>query len=79
MLLMTRAEFNEICEMHKETIVVPSIDASEALWFALDVLEAEVEAIQEREPYATNSIQRLKMAMDELRFIARDVDNGDFF
>ena len=77
-MYMKRSQFEMVCDMHRDVILAPSIDASEAFWFVLDMMEEEVKALMEREPAATQTVQRLKMAMDEVRDLARDVDNGEF-
>ena len=45
----------------------------EMIYLVIEVLEAEAKATAEKEPYATNSIQRVKAACDELRFLRHEI------
>lgn len=53
-------------------------EAFEALKFVQEILEAEAEALKEKEPYATASIERLNTAAYEVFSICGEVDNEEF-
>ena len=60
-MYMSKKKFDEIKAKHSTTIVVDA-DVGEALAFVQDLLEAEADAIKNREPHATASIGRLNEA-----------------
>lgn len=60
-MYMSKEKFDEIKAKHSTTIVVDA-DVGEALAFVQDLLEAEADAIKNREPHATASIGRLNEA-----------------
>ena len=63
-MYMSKKKFDEIKAKHSTTIVVDA-DVGEALAFVQDLLEAEADAIKNREPHATASIGRLNEAAYE--------------
>lgn len=60
-MYMSKKKFDEIKAKHSTTIVVDA-DVGEALAFVQDLLEAEADAIKNRESHATASIGRLNEA-----------------
>ena len=66
-MYMSKEKFDEIKAKHSTTIVVDA-DVGEALAFVQDLLEAEADAIKNREPHATASIGRLNEAAYEGRY-----------
>lgn len=70
-------KFDEIKAKHSTTIVVDA-DVGEALAFVQDLLEAEADAIKNREPHATASIGRLNEAAYEVFSISNEIDAEEF-
>lgn len=66
-MYMSKKKFDEIKAKHSTTIVVDA-DVGEALAFVQDLLEAEADAIKNRESHATASIGRLNEAAYGLMF-----------
>ncbi len=60
------------------TLLVVDDDPAEALWFAVAVIDAEINAVKDKCPYATRSIDRLEAARHELCDLARDCENEEF-
>lgn len=60
------------------TLLVVDDDPAEALWFAVAVIDAEINATKDKYPYATASIDRLEKARHELRSLASDCENEEF-
>ena len=58
--------------------IVVDADVGEALAFVQDLLEAEADAIKNREPHATASIGRLNEAAYEVFSISNEIDAGEF-
>ena len=77
-MYITKEKFNELREKYSTLLIVDS-DVADALNFVQELLEAEADAIKEREPYATASIDRLNAAAYEVFDICGDVDNERFF
>ena len=59
---MTKAELDKIM---KENYIFPS-EVDDAIQFVQDLLEFEADEIEKNEPYATNSIRRLRDAAHEV-------------
>lgn len=76
-MVLSKKAFKEIVKKHS-TLLVLDEDAACALYFAADVIEAEIKALQEKCPYATNTIDRLESALHEVYELARDADNEEF-
>lgn len=66
-MYMSKKKFDEIKAKHSTTIVVDA-DVGEALAFVQDLLEAEADAIKNREPHATA----------EVFSISNEIDAGEF-
>ena len=77
LMYMSKKKFDEIKAKHSTTIVVDA-DVGEALAFVQDLLEAEADAIKNREPHATASIGRLNEAAYEVFSISNEIDAGEF-
>ncbi len=60
------------------TLLVVDDEPAEALWFAVAVIGAEIDAQKKKSPYATRSIDRLEAARHELCDLARDCENEEF-
>lgn len=71
-MYMSKEKFDEIKAKHSTTIVVDA-DVGEALAFVQDLLEAEADAIKNREPHATASIGRLNEAAYEVFSMPRNL------
>lgn len=76
-MVITREKYEEIRKLYSDLLIVDS-DPVDALNFVYDLLKAEVEAVKERAPYATASIERLERAAYEVLSICDDVDNGEY-
>lgn len=76
-MYISKEKFQEICQKHSTLLVLDS-DATEALSFVQELLEAEADAIKAVEPEATNSIDRLNAAAYEVFSISGDMDNEVF-
>lgn len=77
-MYITKEKFKELREKYRNLIIVES-DAVDALNFAQELLEAEADAIKDREPDAIATINRLNAAAYEVFDICGDVDNERFF
>lgn len=77
MLYMTKEKFEEICEKYPSLLVVKG-DVSEALNFVQDLLEAEADALKEREPHAVKTIERLNQAAYEVFDVLNDIEGEEF-
>lgn len=49
-------------------------DADTALWFVHDIFEEEAKATEQKEPYATRSIDTLNRAKEEIMYMRPDVE-----
>lgn len=76
-MYMSEEKLNEIIGRYR-TLLVLDGDASEAMRFAQDVLEAEADAIKAREPEATASVDRLDIAAYEVYCIGNDIEDEAF-
>lgn len=76
-MVLSKKAFNEIVKEHS-TLLVLDEDAACALYFAADVIEAEIKAVKEKYPYATRTIDCLESALHEVYELARDADNEEF-
>ena len=76
-MYMSKEKFDEIKAKHSTTIVVDA-DVGEALAFVQDLLEAEADAIKNREPHATASIGRLNEAAYEGRYNVEPCSADEF-
>lgn len=76
-MYITKEKFQEICKNHSSLLVLDG-DVMEALNFVQEILEAEADAVKEREPNATVSIDRLNKAAYEVFSICGDVGGEEF-
>lgn len=76
-MVLSKEAFKKIVKEHSTLLVVDE-DAACALYFAADVIEAEIKALKEKCPYATRTIDSLESALHEVYELARDADNEDF-
>lgn len=76
-LSMTEQEFKSVCNRFSSLLILKD-DAQEALAFAEELLEAELDAVKKREPTATTTIQRLETAAHELASLRNAVANEEF-
>ena len=77
-MYITKEEFDALREKYSTLLIVNS-DVVDALNFVQELLEAEADALKEREPTATASIDRLNKAAYEVFDICGQVDNEDFY
>lgn len=77
MLYMTKEKFEEICKKYPSLLVVDG-DVSDALNFVQDLLEAEADALKEREPHAVKTIERLNQAAHEVFDVLNDIEGEEF-
>ena len=78
MLYITAEKFEEIKSKYS-TLLILDRDAEDALNFVQELLEAEADAIKEKEPEAVNSIDRLNKAAHEVFMLGMDVENEEFY
>lgn len=77
-MYLTKEKFEKLRKKYSNLIIVDS-DVVDALNFVQELLEAEADAIKEREPDATAAIDRINRAAYEVFDICGDVDNERFF
>lgn len=71
-------QLKEVWEEHEIWTLYDSYEVACMMRIAVDILLLEASAIQEKEPSAFRAIQSLKMAADEVRFLAYDIENENF-
>ena len=76
-VVLSKEAFQKTVKEFSNLLIVEE-DAAEALWFAVAVIDAEINATKDKCPYATASIDRLEKARHELRSLARDCENEEF-
>lgn len=76
-MVASKEDFKKVVGQFK-TLLVTDDDLAEALWFAVAVIGAEIDAQKMKAPYATKSIDRLIAAEHELCDLARDCENEEF-
>ena len=76
-MYLSKEKLAEIKAKHGTLIILDS-DLAEALEFAYDVMIAESDAIKEREPDATSTIDRLERSAYELYELFHDVECENF-
>ena len=60
------------------TLVLMDDDIADAFNMVSDILTAEADAIKEKEPYATASLNRLEAAAYEVFSVCGDIENENF-
>lgn len=73
-LSISKEKFNEIKQRYSSLLILDD-EPVMALDFAHDLLCAEADAIKEKEPYATKTIDRLESAAYEVYEMAQEVEN----
>lgn len=76
-MYLSKEKLNEIKKKYR-TIIITDGDDVDALYFACDVMKAEADELEEKCPYATNTIDRIERAIHELYEISRDIENENF-
>jgi hypothetical protein len=76
-MILSKEQFDKIIKKHSTLLVLDS-DVEEAFAFVNEVLTAEADALKKAEPYATNTIDRLECAADEVYELERDASNENF-
>jgi hypothetical protein len=56
----------KITEIMKKHLICSVDEAQEAIDFVRDLIDAEIEFTEINEPYATNSIARMKVASEDI-------------
>lgn len=76
-MYLSKEKFEEIKAKHSTTIILDS-DTEEALAFVQELLEAEADAVKQREPHATVSIDRLNAAAYEVFSMSNEISAEEF-
>lgn len=76
-MVMSKETYQKIVSRYASLLLTED-DAVDALDFAHDLLNAEADAIKEKEPYATRTVDELESAAFRLNDLASDIDNEDF-
>ena len=76
-MTLSKAAFKEIVSKY-DTLLLMEDDPVSALDFAHDLLNAEADALKEKYPYATRTINDLEAAAFRLNNLASDVFNEEF-
>lgn len=76
-MYMGKEKFDEIKKKYSTLLVVDG-DESDAFSFAQEVLEAEADALKEKCPSATRSIQEMETAIRQVWTVQRDIENDEF-
>ena len=76
-MYLSKEKFNEIKKRYSRLIIVDGDDV-DAMDFVCEVMEAEADALKEKEPYAVNTISRIEHAIHEVYEISRDIENEYF-
>ncbi|MBR4855444.1 MAG: hypothetical protein IKU94_02335 [Bacteroidaceae bacterium] len=76
-MYLTREQFEALREKYSNLLIMDH-DVRDALNFAHDLLAAEADALQAREPSATVTIDRLNKAAYEVFDICQNVERESF-
>lgn len=76
-MYLSREKFDEIKKRH-DTFILTEDDAEEALRFAWEVMIAEIDALKEKEPYATTSIDRMERSAYEFHELLCSIEAEEF-
>lgn len=76
-MLISKKRFEEIKHRHNITIITDD-DVGVAFEFVQELLEAEVDALKEEYPHATNSIRDMEKAAYEVSNIGNEIKNDEF-
>ena len=76
-MTLTKEEFDRIVKKYN-TLLILDDDAGDAFDFVTEVLDAEIDALRERCPYATRTIDQLEEARHVVWDIGGDAYNEEF-
>lgn len=76
-MYMDKEKFDEIKKKYPTLLVMDS-DEDDAFSFVQEVLEAEADALKEKCPSATRSIEEMETAVRQVWSVQRDVENEEF-
>ncbi len=76
-MYMTKEKFDEIKRKHSALLVLDE-DATEALEFVQELLEAEVDALKEKCAYATRSIAETESAIHQVFDMRHEIGGEQF-
>lgn len=76
-MTLSKAAFKKIVSKY-DTLLLMEDDPVSALDFAHDLLNAEADALKEKYPYATRTIDDLEAAAFRLNDLASDISNEEF-
>ena len=76
-MVMSKQAFDEIVRRYS-SLLLTADDAVDALDFAHDLLNAEADALKEKCPYATRTIDDLEAAAFRLSCACSDIENKEF-
>ena len=74
-LYMSEEEFRSVCSQYTTTIMDDG-DISNSFWIVYDLLKAEADALEAKEPWATATIDRLRSAAHEVMMMEFDVTDA---
>lgn len=74
-LYMNEDTFLGICREYNTTILDGG-DISNAFWIVHDLLNAEADALEKKEPHAFNTIRRLRDAAHEVFMMESDITDA---
>ena len=76
-MVLSKEAYDEIVRRYSSLLLTED-DAVDALDFAHDILNAEADALKEKVPYATRTIDELESAAFRLSCMATEIGNEDF-
>lgn len=76
-MYMSKKKFEEIRANHDMLLIVNS-DVIDSLRFVQEILEAEADALKEKEPTAVNTIERLNVAAYEVFDLIGQIEYEQF-
>ena len=76
-MYMSKKKFEEIRAKHDMLLIVNS-DVIDSLRFVQEIMEAEADALKEKEPTAVNTIERLNVAAYEVFDLIADIEYEKF-
>lgn len=76
-MYLSKVKLEEIKRKYP-TLILMDGDITDAFNMVSDILTAEADAIKEKEPYATASINRLETAAYEVFSVCGDIENENF-
>lgn len=76
-MYLSKVKLEEIKRKYP-TLILMDGDITDAFNMVSDILTAEADAIKEKEPYATASINRLETTAYEVFSVCGDIENENF-